>query len=177
MLEPTVRRQSSQALHPPRESLPRDVLKITVERKSVRNVEVWKRAGNFLQSKVAAFRYIERARKHLGRVLEHPQHFVAVLHVELRALELHPVGFLDGLPRLNAQHHILCVRVVFAKVVAVVGRHQRQPNILLQLEQAGMDAVLHLQTLVLNLQEEILFAKKIAVETGRRARRLVVPFR
>ena len=53
----------------------------------------------------------------------------------------------------------------------------RQPEILFQLEQAGMDAVLHLQALVLNLKKEILFAEKVAVESRRRARRVVVPFR
>src|SRR6266853_6065179 len=60
MLEPAVRRQRSQALHPPRESLPRDVLEITVESKSVRNIKVRKRAGDFLQSKVATLGNIER---------------------------------------------------------------------------------------------------------------------
>src|SRR2546430_5105781 len=91
MLEPAVRRQGPQALHPPGESLPRDVLEITVESKSVRNIKVRKWAGNFLQSQVAAFGNIERARKQLGRILEHAQHLVTILDVELRALELHPV--------------------------------------------------------------------------------------
>src|SRR5271157_6337295 len=102
MLEPAVRGRGAQVLHAAGESLPRDVLEITVKRESVWNVEVRERAGNFLQSKIAALGNIERARKHLGRVLEHTQHLVGVLDVELRALELHPVGFLDGLPRLNA---------------------------------------------------------------------------
>src|ERR1022692_2571546 len=74
MLESSASRRAPQVLHPSRKSLPRDVLEITVESKSVRNVEMRKRAGNFLQSKVAAFGNIERARKHLGRVLKHAQH-------------------------------------------------------------------------------------------------------
>jgi len=40
-----------------------------------------------------------------------------------------------------------------------------------------MDAVLHLQTLVLNLKKEIFFAEKIAVKSRCRPRRVVVPFR
>src|ERR1035438_2798172 len=52
MLEPAVRRQCPQALHAPGESLARDVLEITVESESVRNIEVRKRTGNLLQSKV-----------------------------------------------------------------------------------------------------------------------------
>jgi hypothetical protein len=40
-----------------------------------------------------------------------------------------------------------------------------------------VDAVLHLQSLVLNLKKEIFFAEKIAIKSGRRPRRVVVPFR
>ena len=135
------------------------------------------RARNFLQSQVAALGNTQRARQHLRRILEHAQHLVAVLDKKLVALELHPVRVLDGLPRLNAQHHILRMRIVFAQIVAVVGRDQRQPKIFLQLEQPRMDAVFHLQSLILNLEEKIFFAKKFAVKSCRRSRRFVVPFR
>src|ERR1019366_3088020 len=40
-----------------------------------------------------------------------------------------------------------------------------------------MNAVLHLQALVLNLEEEVLFAEEVAIESGGRARRLVLAFR
>src|ERR1700722_333047 len=162
MLEPSVRGRGAQVLHAPRESLPCDVLEIAVESESVRNNKMREGAGNFLQSKVAALGNIERARKHLGSVLEDAQHLVAVLDKELRALELHPVGFLDRLPGLNAEHYILGVRVVFAKIVAVIGRDHGQPEIFLELKEPGMDALLHRQTLILNLKEEILFAEKVA---------------
>src|ERR1700686_4847187 len=39
-----------------------------------------------------------------------------------------------------------------------------------------MDSVFHLQALILNLKEEALFAEKVAIETGRRPRRVIVPF-
>src|ERR1700686_1686356 len=39
-----------------------------------------------------------------------------------------------------------------------------------------MDSVFHLQALILNLKEEVLFAEKVAIETGRRPRRVIVPF-
>src|SRR5260370_34380887 len=58
MLEPAVSRRTAQVLHPPGESLPRDVLEITVGSKSVGNVKARKRAGNFLQPKIASFRNI-----------------------------------------------------------------------------------------------------------------------
>src|SRR5580658_9562288 len=119
MLKPPARRRSAQVLHPPGKSLPRDVLEITVESKSLRNVKVRKRTWHLLQMQIAALGNVERAREHVRRILEHTQHLVAVLDVKLRAIKLHPVSLLNRLPRLDAQHHILRVRVVLAKVVAV----------------------------------------------------------
>ena len=51
---------------------------------------------------------------------------------------------MDRLARLNADHHVLRVGIVFAEIVAVVGGNQRKAKIFFQLEQVGMDAVLHL---------------------------------
>src|SRR5262249_37814414 len=75
---------------------------------------------------------------------------------------------------LNADHHILGVGVVFAKIMAVVRRHERQTELFLHSEEARMDAVLHLKTLVLYLKIKVLFAENIGVGRGRRARTLVL---
>ena len=86
-----------------------------------------------------------------------------------RALELHAIAILDGLPRLDAHHDILRVGVVLAEVVTVVGRHQRQAEVFFQPEQAGMNPAFLLETLILNFQEEILRAENIAIGGGRLA--------
>ena len=156
MLQPPLLKQSPQALHPSRESLPRNVLEITVRRESLRYIEVRKRRRNFFQPQITALGNRHRARQYIRRVLEHAQHLVAVLHKKLVALKLHPVRVQNRLPHLDAQHHVLRVRVVLAQVVAVVRRHQRYAQVLLQLKQSRMDAVFHLQSLVLNLQKKIL---------------------
>jgi len=44
---------------------------------------------------------------------------------------------------LDAEHYVLGVSVVLAQIVAVVGGDERQSEIFFQLEEAGMDFVLH----------------------------------
>src|SRR5215469_11179816 len=73
------------------------------------------------------------------------------------------MGILNALSRLDADHHVLGVGIVFAQIVAVIGRHQWKAEIFLQSKQAGMDAVLRLQALVLDLKKEILPAKNVSV--------------
>ncbi len=98
------------------------------------------------------------------------------LHKELVAIELHPVGVLNRLGGLDANHHVLRVGIVLTEVVAVVGRNQRQSEVPLQLEQSGMDPVFHWEPLVLNFQKEVFLAEDIAVgRTGLPGGR-IVPF-
>ena len=169
--------QWPQSFKPPRVTLARDVYKVAVECIARRNVKFRKRRGDFFHTQIAAPGNIQRAAHHLRRVFEHAQHLVVTLHEELRALEFHAGGVVDRLAGLDAHHHVLRVRIFFAEVMAVVGRHQRQAKIFFQLEKAGMDAVLHCQSLILNLEKEILPAENVGERAGGRARSFVVPFR
>ena len=81
---------------------------------------------------------------------------------------------MNGLAGLDAQHDVLRVGVVFAEIMAVVGGDQRQAEIFFQLEEAGMDAVLHLQPLILDFEKEVLFAENIGESAGGRARGVVI---
>ena len=144
MLQPPRPRQRTQHFHPPRKPLPCNVLKIAVRSESVRHIKMRKRVRNFLQPQIAPLRNRQGPRNHLRRILEHAHHLIAVLHKELVAVELHPVRVLHGLPRLDAEHHILCIGIVLAQVVAVVGCHQRQPQIFFQSKQLRIDAMFHL---------------------------------
>src|ERR1700730_2938333 len=58
--------------------------------------------------------------------------------------------------------------------MAVVGGDERQAEIFFELEEARMDSVLRLQTLILDLQIEILFAENVRESAGSGARRVVV---
>ena len=112
-----------------------------------------------------------------GRIFEDAKHLVVVLDEELVAVELHAAGVVDRFAGLNAEHHVLRVGVVFAEVVAVVGGDERQAEIFFQLEQAGMDAVLHLRALILNLEKEIVLAEDVGERAGGRAGGVVIFFR
>ena len=134
------------------------------------------RAAHFFQLQIAAFGNIQRARQHRRRIFENLRHLRMTLHKELVAVELHSVGVLNRLAGLYADHHVLGMRIVLAEVVAVIGGDQRQAEILLQLKEAGMDAVLHRETLILDLEVEILLSENIAERAGCPPGRLVVPF-
>ena len=159
-----------------REAFSGDVDEIAVDGEARRNFELRERSGNFFQPQAAAFGDVERARENLGRIFEDAIHFVVALDEELRAFEFQACGVANRLPRLDAEHHILRVSVVFAQIVAVIGRDQRQAKIFLQLEQAGMDFVFHGKALILNFEKEVFLAENIGIASGGGASGGVVPF-
>ena len=142
------------------------MLKIAVERVAGRYIKVRKRIADFLQTNMTAFGDIQSAGEHIRRVLKNLIHLVMALDVELGALKLHPVRVLNALAGLDANHYVLGVRIVFAEIMTVVGRDQRKPEVFLQPEQIRVDAVLHLEPLVLNLKKEILLSENIRVCSG-----------
>src|SRR5262249_47006425 len=124
MLQLSRGRMSPNGLEAPRESFSRDVFEVTVESVAGGYVEMRERITYFCQVEVAAFGDVERADKHVRRVLEHLVHLIVALDVKARALELHAIWILNALAGLNADHDVLCVRVIFAEVMAVVGCNQ-----------------------------------------------------
>ena len=153
----------AQCLQPPSESITGHVFEIAVQRITVRYVKVRERIADFFQPHVAAFRDRQGAREHVGRIFKDALHFFMTLDEKPAALELHAIGVLDGLAGLDAQHHVLGVSVVLAEIVAVVGSDHRQAQVFFQAEKIGMDAMLLLQTLVLDLEIEVVRTENIAV--------------
>src|SRR5438270_5515276 len=121
-------------LQPLRESLSRDVHEVAVDGVARRDVELRKRRGDFFEPQVAAPGDVERALQNIRSVLEYAVHLIVILDVELRALELHPRRITNGFAGLDADHHVLSVSVVFAEVVAVIGRNHWNPEVFFQLE-------------------------------------------
>src|SRR5213593_1993714 len=159
-------RSFAQCFQPPREALASDVLEVAVERIAVRHVKMREGIFNFLQPHTAALGDSEGAREHVRRVFEDSVHLVVTLDIEAGTLELHSVRLLNALAGLNTDHHILRVRVVFAQIMTVVRRYQRQAQIFFQPKQSRMNVVFPFQALVLNLQKEIFFAKNVTVSPG-----------
>src|SRR5260370_10175852 len=152
------------------------MLDVAVERVSIGHIEMREGVADFVETQVAAFCDRPRASENVRSIFEYLVYRVMTLDVELAALELHPVRILDALAGLNADHHVLRVGVVFAEIMTVVGGDHRNPEFFFQPEEIGMDAVLHLQTLVLDLQKEIMFAEDVAILSRRGASSLILFF-
>ena len=168
---------AAQRFHSAGKPFARNVGKITVERVALRHVKMGKGIGHLLQTQAATLRDVQGAGQDLRTVFKHTQHLVVGLYIELVPLKLHPGGVVDGLAGLDAEHHVLGVGIVFAEIVAVIGGDEGEPQVFFQLKQAGMNAVLHRKSLVLDFEKEIVLAKDVAVIGRSRARGCVVPFR
>ena len=75
--------------------------------------------------------------RHLGRVLqgvlvigEQPGHLRLAAEVEIPGFVAHPVLVVQGLPRLDAQQHVVGLRVLLSEVVGVVGADHGQARLL-----------------------------------------------
>ncbi len=169
--------QRAQRCHSPREAFSGDVNEVTVDGVSGGNVELRERRRDFFQAQAAALGDVESSRQDLGRVFEDAIHFVMVLDEELIPVELHARRIVDRFAGLDAQHDVLRVGVVFAKIVAVVGGDEGQAEIFFQLEQARMDFVFHGEALILNLEIEIFFTENVAIGCSSGESGVVLPFR
>ena len=125
--------QRAQRLQAAGEAFASDVHEVAVDGVAGRDFELRERIRDFLQAQAAALGDVERAREHLGGIFEHAVHLVVVLDEELVAVELHASRVVNRLAGLDAEHDILCVGVVFAEVVAVVGGDERQAEIFFEL--------------------------------------------
>ncbi len=164
------RAQHAPRLQPPDRSLQpllvsraAHLLEVAVDGMALRHRKLGERIFHAVQLQVAALGNLHGPREHRRRILEQPRHLVRALHKKLVAVELEPVGVVNLRARLHAQHHLVRVRVLAAQVMRVVRRHQRNPQLPLQPEQIGLDLLLRLQTLILNLQEEISLAEDVLV--------------
>ena len=176
VLQPSLGLEAAKRVQASRETFSRNMFEIAIQSESRGHIEVRERVADLFQPHVAAFRNAKGAGEHVRRIFKDAIHFVMALDEKSGALELHAVGVLDGLAGLYAQHHILGMRVVFAEVVAVIGRDHRQAEFLFQPEQVGVNAMLLLQALILDLEKEIVFAEDVAIGRRRISRRLVVIF-
>ncbi len=156
------------------QSVAADFFKVAVDGTSRRHIELRKRILDFVQFDVAPLGKLHRPRHHLRVLREDAQHLFRGLHIELVSVEAKPLLVVDGAAGLHAQQDIVGMMIVMSDVVAIVSRDQRNVEIFFQAEQIGVDLLLELQPLVLNLQEEIAPPEDVLVSFGRRARRVVV---
>ncbi len=102
--------------------------------------------------------------RHLGRRLQ----------IELVRVEPHPPGRVEIAARADAQQHVVRVVLLPADVVQVVGDDEIEPDFGGEAEQLGVQGPLVGQAVVLQLEEEAIFAEDLAVHAGGLARQVPV---
>ncbi len=123
-----------------------------------------------VERELAALRDRERVPERLGRVPEERFHLLGRLHVELVGREAKAVGIQHRLPGLDAEEHLVRLRVLAGEVVAVVGRDDRDPHLPAQGENSPRRGLLVGEPVVLNFQEVVIGAEEIPVPRRRAPR-------
>ena len=101
---------------------------------------------------------------------EEGAHLLLGFDVEFFRLEAHPVLVLHGLLGLDAEQHVLDLRVLLRQIVGVVGDYQGEARFPVEAQDALVHALLLRQAVVLELQVKVLRAEHGAQLQGRRLR-------
>ena len=96
--------------------------------------------------------------------------------IKLVALHFHAAGIGSEPARVDAQHHILSRRIIAVDVVAIAGRHQRQPDLIGHFDRTLQLLALDLKAVVHDF-DEVTVAKEIAEPTGNLGRFIKMLFR
>ena len=99
-------------------------------------------------------------------------HFLRRLDIKLVGVKPESIGIVDRLAGLQAEHHVVWPGVLFLQIMTVVGPDQRDPQLLVNLNQTTIGDALVLQTIRLDLQVVVILAKDLPVLTGRLDRAL-----
>ena len=120
-------------------------------------------AGRLGEGDVAALGDEQGVVAGLGVVAPHVAHLGGALEVELVGVELEALGVGQRRAGLHAQQRRVRLGVLGVGVVQVVGRQQRQVEVLRELQQVVLDAALDVEAVVHELAEEVLRAEDVAV--------------
>jgi hypothetical protein len=106
----------------------------------------------------------------LGVIAEELAHLGGGLDVVAVAVELEPVGIVEGRAGLHAQERLVSVGLVLVRVVRVVGRDERDVEVLREADEVGHHAPLDRQAVVHDLGEVVLLAEDVLeLRSGRAA--------
>ena len=120
----------------------------------------------FRDSDVGAFSNPQRVVTRVGKFTKEVAHLCGRLEVVLVAVELESIGVRHQRTGLHAQQSVLHVGVITVHVVNVVRREQRCVKALGNLNQEGVGADLIGNTVILQLDKEVVSTENI-LQSGR----------
>jgi hypothetical protein len=83
-------------------------------------------------------------------------------------IELHPVGIADRLSRLQTQHQLMRPGVFLLQIVTIIRAGQRNPEFLVDFNQAGIGHPLMIKSVRLHLEIKMIPAKDLLKFAGHR---------
>ena len=143
------------------QSLVAKLAQIHFARLAFRRRILWILRNAKLQGEIAAIRDHERVRDGLGMIRKQRPHLIGRFEIKLRRVT-HPPFVVHHFPGADADHHV--VRLVMAPLqeMHVVRRHEAEPELLREFWQDRVALFLHLDAVVVHLEEEIFRAQDIA---------------
>ncbi len=138
------------------------------------NREVWQLGLAELDLDIAPFGDPQRVVARLRQLGPEVAHLGSRLHVVLITGELEPIRIRHQGSGLDTQQSVVRFVVVLLGVVRVVGRQQRRTDLASDLEQLGVGGPLFGDPVILDLDEEVVFAEDVLEPGGLLERHLVV---
>lgn len=119
-----------------------------------------------LELDIAAFCYLRSPLDRVGVLREEREHLLLAFQIELLSLKLHARILAEGMVRLDADEHLLHLGILFGDIVDIVRGDERNSRLPRQLGEHRDYTPLLGQTVILNLEEEVVFAHHGAIPEG-----------
>ena len=140
-----------------------DVCEVGIGGVGVRNIEARERIFDLFELDVAALGDFPGAVDGVFEFAEQLHHFVARFEVEIGMIPVHAVGIGHGFAGLDAHQNFVRAGVFAAQVVGVVGGDERDAGFDGEAIDLRDEALVLFEAVVLNFEEEIVFAEDVAI--------------
>ena len=154
---------ANRGLEAPPESLAAHLLKVAVDGVALGDREGRERILHRVQLEVAALGDLHGAGKQGGVVREEARHLVGALDEELVGVELEAILVVNLGAGLDAEHHVVGVRVFAAQVMGIVGGDEGDVEVFFQAEEIVVDLAFGFEALVLDFEIEVAAAEDVLV--------------
>ncbi len=169
VLERAVAMEGFEALAAAFEALADDEFEIGVGGVFGGDVEFGERLLDLFELDLAALGDVPGAVQRVFGIGEEGEHFGARFEVELRPVEAHAILVAHGLAGLDAEEDFVGAGVVAAEVVGVVGGDEREAGVFGEAVDEREEGLVLVEAVVLEFEEEIVFAEEVRVFVGEAA--------